>query len=198
MKKIFKSFLIGILLTAVLSAQINRPRNTAADWPMYNRDYAGTRYSPLTQINATNVAKLTKAWSYKLRPEGRTITAWSPNEIFQEVTPIVVNGVMYLPSGDRVVALEPETGKEIWSYEVKRGLASFRGVAYWPGDRTHQPRVLFTNEKRLVAINAVTGELPTEFGNNGSVFRWKLSCDSINRSEEHTSELQSLTNLVCR
>jgi len=169
MKNIFKSFLIGILLTAVLSAQINRPRNTAADWPMYNRDYAGTRYSPLTQINATNVAKLTKAWSYKLRPEGRTINALSPNEIFQEVTPIVVNGVMYLPSGDHVVALEPETGKEIWRYEVTQGLASFRGVAYWPGDQNNPPRILFTNEKRLVAINAVTGELSTGFGNSGTI-----------------------------
>ena len=53
-------------------------------------------------------------------------------EIFQEVTPIVVNGVMYLPSGHRVVALEPETGKEIWRYELPEGLASFRGVAYGP------------------------------------------------------------------
>ena len=84
-----------------------------------------------------NVAKLTQAWSYRLRPApGRSVPAIdkpaSSFEIFQEVTPIVVNGVMYLPSGNRVVALEPETGKEIWRYELPEGLASFRGVAYWP------------------------------------------------------------------
>jgi outer membrane protein assembly factor BamB len=47
--------------------------------------------------------------------------------VFQEITPIVVNGIMYMPSGNRVVALEPETGKEIWRYELPEGLASFRG-----------------------------------------------------------------------
>ena len=53
-----------------------------------------------------------------------------------EVTPIVVNGVMYLPAGNRVVALDPETGKEIWRYDLKNGaMASQRGVAYWPGDK---------------------------------------------------------------
>src|SRR5450631_4279826 len=84
----------------------------ASDWPMYNRDLASTRYSPLTQINTANVAKLTQSWSYRLQPEGRTLTSSSPAEIFQEITPIVVNGVLYTTAGNRVVALDPETGKE--------------------------------------------------------------------------------------
>ena len=46
----------------------NARRNPDADWPTYNRDLAGTRYSPLTQIDTTNVSKLTEVWSYKLRP----------------------------------------------------------------------------------------------------------------------------------
>ena len=134
MRNIIWILLTGGLFSLAIWAQTSRPRNPGADWPMFNRDYAGTRFSPLSQINTTNVTKLTRAWSYRLRPEGKTITALSANEIFQEVTPIVVNGVMYLPSGDRVVALEPETGREIWSYPVKQGLASFRGVAYWAGE----------------------------------------------------------------
>ena len=101
---------------------------------MYNRDLAGTRYSPLTQINTTNVARLTQAWSYRLRPEGKALVAPSPNEVFQEVTPIVVNGIMYLPAGDRVVALEPETGKELWRFETPVRGRSVRAVSYWPGD----------------------------------------------------------------
>jgi quinoprotein glucose dehydrogenase len=88
---------------------------------------------------------------------------------FSEVTPIVVNGVMYMPSGGRVVALEPETGKEIWRHELTDGIASFRGVAYWPGDRSTPPRIIFTSLKRLVALSAITGEPAAGFGTNGEV-----------------------------
>src|SRR5215467_7038218 len=104
------------------TAQKTAGRSPDADWPMFNRDLAGTRFSPLTQINTTNVTKLTQVWSYKLRPhDGKALTGQSASENFQEVTPIVVNGIMYMPSANRVVALEPETGKEIWSYEVPGG-----------------------------------------------------------------------------
>jgi len=63
---------------------------------------------------------------------------------------------MYLPAGNRVVALEPETGKEIWRYELKTELASQRGVAYWPGDRNSPPRILFTAGHKMIALNANT------------------------------------------
>jgi len=146
-------------------------RPAGADWPMYNHDLAGTRFSPLTQINTTNVATLTTKWSYQLQPASGNINPAPAlaSEIFNEMTPIVVNGVMYIPSGNRVVALEPETGKEIWSYALTSGLASFRGVAYWPGDATHAPRILFTSLKKLVALDARTGTLDKTFGINGEV-----------------------------
>jgi quinoprotein glucose dehydrogenase len=141
-----------------------------ADWPTYNRDLAGTRYSPLTQITPGNVSSLREVWSYRLRP-GKPVPAIdkpaSSFEMFQEVTPIVVNGVMYLPSGNRVVALAPDTGKEIWSYELSEGLASFRGVAYWPGDGRIAPRIFFTSLKKLIALRADSGALDTSFGNGG-------------------------------
>src|SRR5262245_15908846 len=80
-------------------AQRGSVRNPDAEWQMFNRDLAGTRFSPLTQINAANVSKLTQVWSHKLRPhDGKALTGLSPSELFQEITPIVVNGVMYLPS----------------------------------------------------------------------------------------------------
>ena len=66
-----------------------------------------------------------------------------------EATPIVVNGVMYLPAGDSVVALEPETGKEIWRYKPAQGVPSRRGVSYWPGDRNNPPRIIFTADRRM-------------------------------------------------
>jgi glucose dehydrogenase len=142
---------------AVKTAAKTPAKPAAADWPMYNRDLAGTRYSPLTQINTRNVSRLTKAWSFRL------------NARASEATPIVVNGVMYLPAGNRVVALQPETGMEIWSYALPKGTPSRRGVAYWPGDQNNPPRILFTADRRLIALNAHTGKIDPGFGNEGEV-----------------------------
>ncbi|HEY2384402.1 MAG TPA: PQQ-binding-like beta-propeller repeat protein [Terriglobia bacterium] len=168
-------FLIAAAAVAVLpitlsTAQKPAGRSPDADWPMFNRDLAGTRFSPLTQINTSNVAKLKQVWTYKLRPhDGKPLTGQSASELFQEVTPIVVNDIMYLPAANRIVALEPESGKELWTYELKEGQASFRGVTYWPGDKSNPPRILFTTARKLAAINAVTGEPSTGFGNNGEI-----------------------------
>ena len=145
--------------------QVRKSAQGAGDWPMYNRDLAGTRFSPLTQINTHNVAKLTRAWSYKLGLDPNTggITGGS------EFTPIVVNDVLYLGASKRVVALEPETGKEIWSYELKSGSPSRRSVAYWPGDTSNPPRILFTAGRSMFALNAKTGRIDPGFGKEGEV-----------------------------
>ena len=157
---------VGLPALLAQTKQGSGGTNVGADWPMYNRDLAGTRYSPLTQINAGNVAKLTQAWSYRLQPEGKTL---SGSEIFQEITPIVVNGVLYTTSGNRVVALDPETGKEIWRYELKTGLASQRGLAYWPGDRNNPARIIFTTGHKMVGLNANSGKIDPGFGKEGEV-----------------------------
>ena len=172
------AILVGVLVIGAAAVTIpgmvqqSATRSPDADWPTYNRDLAGTRYSPLTQITPSNVSQLKQVWSYRLRPAAGVVVPAvdkpaSASEIFQQITPIVVNGIMYMPSGNRVVALEPETGKEIWRYELPDGLASFRGVAYWAGDGTLPPRILFTSARTLVALDARTGKLDVEFGTNG-------------------------------
>src|SRR5215469_6039520 len=134
------------------------------DWPTYNRDLASTRFSPLTQITPANVGTLVQAWSYKMRPDADSPASGTMNE----VTPIVVNGVMYLPAGNRVVALDPESGKEVWRYDLpEKMIASQRGVAYWPGDKNNPPRVLFTAGHKMIALNAKTGKLDPGFGSEG-------------------------------
>jgi len=165
---------LGALVAVISAQQRNDGRSSDGEWPTYNRDLAGTRYSRLTQINTNNVSTLVPAWSYRLRPEpGKSVPAIdkpaSSFELFQQVTPIVVNGVMYLPAANRVVALAPETGKEIWRYPVTGGAPSRRGVAYWPGNDTLPPRVFFTAGRRLIAINARTGAAESAFGRNGEV-----------------------------
>jgi glucose dehydrogenase len=68
------------------------------------------------------------------------------------------------------VALEPETGKEIWAYEVRDGQPSTRGVEYWPGDGQSPPSIFFgTSDGRLIALNAQTGKPVPRFGNGGFV-----------------------------
>jgi glucose dehydrogenase len=74
------------------------------DWPEYGRDPGGSRYSPLTQINASNVDHLERAWTYHTGETGRSF----------EATPILVNNVLYFPTQNQnIVALNPETGGEI-------------------------------------------------------------------------------------
>ena len=136
-----------------------------ADWRTYNRDLAATRYSPLAQINPANVTRLVQAWSYKLRSGPNAPPASAVNQI----TPIVVNGTIYLPAGSRVVALDTDSGKELWSYELKAGVASSRGLAYWQGDRANPPRILFLTGHKLVALNANTGKLDPGFAKEGEL-----------------------------
>ena len=142
-------------------------RSADADWPTYNRDPAGTRYSPLDQIDTSNVGELQEVWSYRFHPEDGFIEGPAPTELFQQVTPIVVDGVMYLASGNRVVALRPETGQEIWRHELSEGLASFRGVAYGPATETRDARIYFTSLYKVIALKAATGERDVTFGNEG-------------------------------
>lgn len=148
-----------------------QPRPAAAtdsDWPMYRRDYAGTGWSPLAQINAGNVARLRSVWTYGLQSDAPSTGrgAGGPNS---EATPIVVNGVMYVPAANRVVALDPQTGQERWRFVVPGGAPSRRGVAYWPGDGTLPARIFVAAGRRLIALNAATGALEGRFGTNGEI-----------------------------
>lgn len=170
---------LALLFAAGLFAQA--PKNTAAvgDWPMYNRDSASSRYSPLKQIDTKNVSNLKEAWTFTTAVptppgaapsgRGRGRGRGGAGGIGNEVTPIVIKGVMYVPAGNLVVALEADTGKEVWRYQMERGQASSRGVAYWPGDKDNPPRIIFTSGNNLVALNANTGKLDPGFGNEGIV-----------------------------
>jgi quinoprotein glucose dehydrogenase len=158
----------------VKSAKTNIPD---ADWPLYSRDYSSDRFSPLKQIDTTNVSKLAQAWTFKPpAPPANPVASAAKGKgkggggggLSAEVTPIVVNGVMYLPGGNRVFALEADTGKEIWTYTAP-GAVGNRAAGYWPGDATNPPRILFTTGTKMMALNANTGKVDPGFGNEGSV-----------------------------
>lgn len=187
----------------------------AKEWPTYGHDSGGMRYSPLTQINVSNVNSLAVAWTYHMKPadyvppagrgpggRGRgsrggpaaggapsggpgadAVTAQAAQEgvggfgrggtgfAVSEVTPLVVNGVMYIgtPYG-RVTALDPTTGKEIWSYKLATGDPATRGVEYFPGDKQTPPLIVVgTSDAKLFTLEAETGALNTAFGVDGIV-----------------------------
>src|SRR5690349_7694103 len=114
----FRSLAVLALLLPALFGQTSPIR--PGDWPRYNRDLTSTRFSPLKQITRSNVGRLTTAWTFLLRPEEERNRPGRGGGIggYSQVTPIVVDGVMYITAGSRVLALEPDTGKEIWKYQV--------------------------------------------------------------------------------
>ncbi len=142
------------------------------EWPTYGADLRSSRYRPLDQINASNFSKLEIAWRFK------TDNLGSRPEFKLEGTPLMVNGVIYATGGNRrsVVALDATTGELLWvhgEHEGARGAAaprqlSGRGVAYWSDGK--EERILYvTPGYRLIALDANTGALVKQFGENGAV-----------------------------
>ena len=183
---IFSGTLAGAGLFSSLSASASE-----GDWPTYGQDAGGMRHAPLAQITPDNVAQLRPAWTYRMRPvtaEAPTVSVADQAQRAAEgvgpvrrrasrfnasqATPLVVGGLMYLSTPYRsVVALEPETGREVWRYEVPGpGQPSLRGVEYWAGDARQGPRILFgTRDGRLVALEARTGKAAAGFGIDGAI-----------------------------
>lgn len=170
------SALVGAALVVLVAhtADTQQQNATAAtDWRSYRHDAAGTGHSPLRQINTGNVATLTRVWTYSLQGDtsvgSNAGRGAGPGGVNSQVTPIVVNGVMYLPAVNRVVALDPESGKSLWEHGIAGGAPSRRGLAYWPGEGATAPRVIVTVGRRLLALDARTGSPAAGFGNGGEV-----------------------------
>ena len=131
------------------------------DWPAYGRDAGGSKYSPLNQITPANVNKLAVAWTYHTTDPAGT---W-------EETPIVIDHVMYFASQkNRTMALDADTGKELWSYDPKTPRASeHRGLSYLPAEGKTGARIILTTAARLIELDAKTGKPIPDFGDNGEV-----------------------------
>ncbi len=161
--RVFGTFLLTSMAVSRLCGQ--------ADWPAYSHDPGGQRYSPLAQINSGNVSKLKLAWQYGVDPGAVDANPGVPAFPLTEAVPVMVGGILYTPTKQHsVVALEPETGKEIWKYDLGKVGAPLRGVSYWQGDKDNPPEILAgTTDGRLIALNAKTGKPTQGFGNEGTV-----------------------------
>jgi quinoprotein glucose dehydrogenase len=151
----------------------------ATEWRFYGGDRGGMRYSPLRQIDRRNVGRLQRAWVYHTG-ELELGLKTAPFQASFSTTPLVVGGVMYLTTpSSRVIALDAETGRELWKFDSQaghsvRGFNSHRGVAYWEGraavGKSLDRRILFgTVDGKLYALNAETGKPYPDFGGGGFV-----------------------------
>lgn len=138
---------------AVDDARLTQAATDEGNWLTHGRTYDEQRYSPLKQIDVSNVNTLGLAWSYDLDTTRG-----------QEATPLVIDGVMYSTSAwSKVQALDAATGKLLWQYDpqvpgeraahaccdvVNRGVAAYKGKVY-----------VGTLDGRLVALDAKTGKV---------------------------------------
>jgi membrane-bound PQQ-dependent dehydrogenase (glucose/quinate/shikimate family) len=151
------------------------------DWPNYGNDPGGMRYSSLSQINRDNVSRLQVAWIFHTGD----ISDGSHDRRRSgfEATPILVDGTLFVTTGfNRVIALDPETGKQHWAFDPKvdltldygDGLIN-RGVSTWLDSKLHagQPcrRRLYeaTLDARLFSVDAATGKPCLDFGDYGQI-----------------------------
>jgi PQQ-dependent dehydrogenase (methanol/ethanol family) len=132
--------------------QVVHPKE--GEWPTYNGNVSGNRFSLLQQINTKNVTQLAPKWMFTLPGTRRAL----------ENTPVVADGIMYVTGSNECFALDARTGRQIWHYErprtkdlVPTGDAASginRGVAIL-GDRVF----MVTDNARLIALQRYTGQL---------------------------------------
>lgn len=162
------------------------------EWPVYAADSAATHYSPLTGITPANVGGLEVAWEWKTGEENRAEFGTRPGNF--QATPLMIDDVLYFSTPySRVVALNAETGAEIWSYDPKAyelgqppngtGLVH-RGVAAWRdkgsgAGRLGKLRIFINSRAKLICLDAATGKPVESFGEHGAVdlthgLRWAV------------------------
>jgi quinoprotein glucose dehydrogenase len=154
-----------LLLFTIFFPGCNK-KNDKRTWSIYKADAESSSYSPLKQINKSNVRQLKIAWIFNpndaLKSSGKGSS---------ECNPIIVDGVMYVTSArHRVYAINAANGQQVWSFDPfdgGEGGGINRGVTYWEDGK--DKRILFTAGDNLFAVNAETGKPISSFGKAGRV-----------------------------
>jgi alcohol dehydrogenase (cytochrome c) len=134
-------------IAPVTDAMLAQP--SASDWLVWRRTYDGLGFSPLKQINRSNVARLRGAWNWALPDSGN------------EITPLVHDGVMFIYSGPAVQALDAATGELLWQYlrtlpdEFNSGRGSRMKTLAIHGEKV----IAATADAHVIALDMRTGRL---------------------------------------
>jgi len=163
-----------------IAAAFLLPLAAIADtWPSYGGAPGGGQYSPLRQINTENVDDLEIAWIHRNGDVSHGDEQADPTAF--EVNPIFVNdSIYYCTAFGRVISLVPDTGEERWAHDPEQLLANTalgmhicRGVSYWeaPNPTEECDKRIFSAivDSRVVAVDADTGKLCRDFGENGEI-----------------------------
>jgi quinoprotein glucose dehydrogenase len=171
------AFVLGT--TSIVHGQTCKsdPLPHRSDWPIYGGQVEGDHYSPLSQINRSNVHRLKAAWKFDAAEEGGL-----------ETNPIIIGRTLFAyTASQKVIALEASTGKLVWKFDS--GVHSSqpaRGLAYW-SDGQHG-RILAGVMNYLYALDADTGKLIASFGDQGRIdLRKGLRGDYLSQSITLTS-----------
>jgi quinoprotein glucose dehydrogenase len=161
----------GLIVGAAAPDAVVKP----TEWKHWGGDPGVSRFSPIDQITAANVARLQPAWVYDTATFGRS---W-------EVTPLLVDGLLYIadPRTTDVVALEPETGKELWRHKPPSGLTGgdIRGLSYWEGDGSMKPRIIMIWGHNMFGLDPKSGQLSGDWpatGHNIMLPPVGMSCET--------------------
>jgi len=157
MKRITARAFAGSTAAMAMAACTVPAETPYTTWRTYGGGAHSSQYSALTQINKTNVARLTVAWTFPAGDRGITFN------------PVVVDSVMYVVARDNaIVALNAETGEELWAHPNENGVSA-RGMNYWQSRDGADRRLLYLSGGFLTAIDARTGTSVAAFGNQGRV-----------------------------
>jgi len=166
---------------AIVHRVTGTPGDSADDWPYYGHDPGGMRYSPLTEINRENVSQLKVAWTFHIGDISNG--SGDRKRSGFEATPILVDSTLYLTTGfNRVMALDPETGKQRWVYDpfvdptgdygdglINRGVSTWLDPQRAAGQPCHRRVFEATLDARLIALDALAGAPCADFGQSGQV-----------------------------
>jgi alcohol dehydrogenase (cytochrome c) len=139
-----------IRLLRKVDADRYRAVTSQRDWPSYHGDPAGNRYSTITQIDKTNVARLAPRWVFPI-----------PNVTQVENTPLVVGGIMYVSSANEVYALDAGTGRQVWHFRRARttGLAGNAAIGFNRGVAIRNDRLfMLTDNAHMISMDRFNGE----------------------------------------
>jgi len=149
----------------------------AGEWRYYGADAGSTKYSPLDQINAGNVANLKVAWRWQSPDNALAAANPQAQPGVAQDTPVIANGTLYtITSLGLIVAIDPATGTTKWQFDPESWKGgrppnlgyTHRGLAYWT-DGTNERLITGTHSAYLMSIDAKTGKPDPKFGENGRV-----------------------------
>jgi len=151
-------FLVSFLFAGLALAQT--PSSENHDWPVYGGAPENQHYSPLAQINKSNVKQLQVAWTFDAGEAGGLQTS-----------PIEVDGVLFgISPSQKIFAVDAATGTLKWKFDSGvPGTQPDRGLAFCSSADKKERRVIVAVMNFVYELDATTGQPIESFGDHGRV-----------------------------